>query len=318
MNFILNKQIKYYTKEGLRWIGLLVFGLVILALIIGIKYKPVYVVTFLGQEIGTVKSKIEIEEALQAYEQTKTEGIAFITLANKPEYQFKFVEGETQTNEEAVLLAVKDTAIVTYQRYAVALEGKQKAVVSTKEEAEEVVAEVKQELNQDLELDLTITEIYDSNDITLESIEAAVAKVNEDEVIQVKLQELGATVNGVLLHQPMTGTITSRFGSRSSGYHTGLDIATTEGTPIKAVASGTVTYAGSKGNYGNLVIISHGNEVETYYAHCSKIYVSVGQQIDTEEVIAAVGSTGNSTGPHLHLEVRVNGVIQNPQNYLYK
>jgi len=90
-----------------------------------------------------------------------------------------------------------------------------------------------------------------------------------------------------------------------------------QGTPIKVVADGTVSYAAYHYSYGNLLIINHANGVQTYYAHCSKLYVSVGQKVTQGQTIAAVGSTGNSTGPHLHLEIRVNGTAQNPQNYLY-
>lgn len=318
MNLILKKKIKYYTKESVRWIGLLVFSLLIIALIMGIKYKPVYSVTLLGKEIGMVNSKKEMENAIQEYKENVTGDIAFITLKETPKYEWKLVDTAETTNETEVLLAVKDTSVITYRRYAITLAGNQKSVVSTIEEAQSVVDEIKREFQQDLELDLTITELYDSNELKTESVEVAVAKVNEDEIVQTKLKEQAATVNGVLLHTPITGTITSRFGNRRSGYHTGLDIATKIGTPIKAVASGTVKYAGWKGNYGNLVILSHGNGVETYYAHCDKIYVSVGQHVETGEVISAVGSTGNSSGPHLHLEVRVDGNIKNPQNYLYR
>lgn len=235
-----------------------------------------------------------------------------------PNYELQFVDSMTNTNEEEVLVAVEKTAQITYRMYAIVLEDRQKAIVASKEEAEQVVEEIKQELNQDLELDLKILEIYDSNEITIETVEAATAKVNDDELIQTKIKEKESTVNGVVLHTPVTGTITSRFGSRSSGYHTGLDIATSKGTPITATAAGTVTYAGWKGNYGYLVIIDHGNGVQTYYAHCNTIYVKAGEEIEEGQTIAAVGSTGNSTGPHLHLEVRVNGSVVNPQNYLYK
>ena len=72
------------------------------------------------------------------------------------------------------------------------------------------------------------------------------------------------------------------------------------------------------GPYGNLIKISHGNGVETWYAHCKVLYASVGQQINAGDVIAAVGMTGNTTGPHLHLEIRVDGTAINPQQYLYK
>ena len=129
-------------------------------------------------------------------------------------------------------------------------------------------------------------------------------------------------VSGVLLAvTPVTGTITSRFGAVSSirsGAHTGTDIAAPSGTPIKAVAAGTVTFAARSGSYGNLIKISHENGVETWYGHCSELYATEGQQVEAGEIIAAVGSTGNSTGPHLHLEIRVNGTAVNPQTYLYK
>ena len=129
-------------------------------------------------------------------------------------------------------------------------------------------------------------------------------------------------INGVLLAvSPVQGRITSRFGSVSSirsGAHTGTDICCPTGTPIKAVASGTVVFAERNGSYGNLIKISHGNGVETWYAHCSELYATVGQEISAGDIIAAVGSTGNSTGPHLHLEIRVNGTAINPQKYLYK
>ena len=128
----------------------------------------------------------------------------------------------------------------------------------------------------------------------------------------------GGKVNlGISLITPVNGKISCRFGQQRGYYHTGLDIATAHGTPIRAAAEGTVSYAAYHYSYGNLLIINHANGVQTYYAHCSKLYVSVGQKVSQGQTIAAIGSTGNSTGPHLHLEVRVNGAAQNPQNYLY-
>ena len=128
-------------------------------------------------------------------------------------------------------------------------------------------------------------------------------------------------INGMALSIPVTGSISSRFGARGSSrssIHTGLDIASSSGNGIRAVAAGTVVYAGYRGSYGNLIIIDHGNGVQSYYAHCSALYVSQGQAVDTNTTIGAVGSTGNSTGPHLHLELRVNGSPVNPQSYLYR
>lgn len=104
------------------------------------------------------------------------------------------------------------------------------------------------------------------------------------------------------------------FGTRR--LHAGIDLAAGTGTPIAAAAGGTVIYSGVQGGYGNTVIIAHGNGVSTLYAHQSKIAVSNGATVSRGEVIGYVGSTGNSTGPHLHLEVRVNGGAVNPRGYL--
>ena len=122
---------------------------------------------------------------------------------------------------------------------------------------------------------------------------------------------------------PITGRITSRFGTRKSPggigstNHRGIDIAAPRGTPVYAADGGTVTYAGWMGGYGYLVRIRHENTgYETYYAHNSSLTVSVGQHVYKGQQIARVGSTGNSTGPHCHFEVRYNGVARNPLNYL--
>lgn len=153
------------------------------------------------------------------------------------------------------------------------------------------------------------------------TIELAMADLSS-EIETIIEEEKATSINGIKLAQlPVQGTITSRYGARSSrrvGAHTGLDIACKTGTDIQAVADGVVTFAGNSGSYGKLVKISHGNGVETWYAHCSKLYVNANEQVSKGEVIAAVGSTGNSSGPHLHLEIRLNGNAINPQLYLYK
>ena len=119
---------------------------------------------------------------------------------------------------------------------------------------------------------------------------------------------------------PVRGTITSNFGGRylygRYDFHLGLDIAVPYGTGIKAADGGTVIKAGWSGSYGNLVAIRHDNGIVTYYGHNSSILVSVGQKVYQGQIIAKAGSTGNSTGPHCHFEVRVNGTSVNPRNYL--
>ena len=116
---------------------------------------------------------------------------------------------------------------------------------------------------------------------------------------------------------PTNGTLTSGFGIRWGVLHPGIDIANSTGTPIKAAKSGTVIVAGwNAGGYGNWVIIDHGGGFSTLYGHMSKIRVSQGQSVKQGERIGDMGSTGNSTGPHLHFETRVNGTAKNPTAYL--
>ena len=119
---------------------------------------------------------------------------------------------------------------------------------------------------------------------------------------------------------PIYGRISSYFGGRyifgSYSYHSGIDIVASYGAAICAADGGTVTYAGYKGSYGNLVIITHDNGTQTYYGHNSSLTVSVGQKVYKGQQIARAGSTGRSTGPHCHFEVRVNGTSVNPLSYL--
>ena len=98
--------------------------------------------------------------------------------------------------------------------------------------------------------------------------------------------------------------------------HEGIDIGCAYGTPNRAAAPGTVIYAGWLGGYGNLVVIDHGNGLSTAYAHASSILVGVGQTVAQGRTVSLVGSTGHATGPHLHFEVRVNGVAVDPLPYL--
>ena len=121
---------------------------------------------------------------------------------------------------------------------------------------------------------------------------------------------------------PVRGWLTSDFGPRLSPFtettqmHEGLDIAGPIGAPIKAPAAGVVVRAGANGSYGNFVAIDHGYGIQTRYGHLDKILVKVGQRVKRHQQIATLGNTGRSTGPHLHYEVRVNGVPVNPAKYI--
>ena len=115
---------------------------------------------------------------------------------------------------------------------------------------------------------------------------------------------------------PVHGTLTSGFGPRWGRMHEGIDIAGGSGTPIAAAATGTVISAGWSGGYGQLVVLDHGSGLSTAYAHLSSIAVSAGQTVPQGSVVGGMGTTGSSTGVHLHFEVRVNGAAVNPLGYL--
>ena len=125
-----------------------------------------------------------------------------------------------------------------------------------------------------------------------------------------------ATMATGFFSNPTRGRLTSKFGMRWGKKHTGIDIASSRGTPIYAADAGKVSFSGWKGSYGNLVIIDHENGYQTYYAHNSKNLVKKGDRVYKGQKIAEMGSTGRSTGTHLHFEVRKNDVPLNPQNFV--
>lgn len=336
--FILLKWVKYYTKEISKALKVTCIGAVMILTIVVLKYKPAYEVTLSNQKLGYVENKDKIELKIKNYIQDTSGNIAFKEETVKPEYQLKLINRDRQTQEKEVLMAVEDSTNITYKIYAVTVDGQTQATVSTEEEAKNIVDCMKADVDEiAVGLNVGIVEEYTTefniqtkdeaseilNNIKIAKISAYNAKQKEEAAKKVILNKsvVGTgSIAGIALSKPVSGSITSRYGSRSSirsGSHTGLDIATSSGTPITPIASGTVTYASYKGSYGQLVIINHGNGIESYYAHCSQIYVSAGQTVDTNTVISAVGSTGNSTGPHLHLEIRQNGATLNPENYLY-
>lgn len=115
---------------------------------------------------------------------------------------------------------------------------------------------------------------------------------------------------------PTLGVLTSNFGSRWGRQHHGIDIGGDSGTEIYAALSGNVIFAGTAGGYGNYIKLKHDNGYETAYGHCKSLVVKEGQYVEKGQLIAYMGSTGNSTGPHLHFEVKIDGEFVNPLEYV--
>ena len=145
---------------------------------------------------------------------------------------------------------------------------------------------------------------------------ALAARIREAQQRAATQAAVSAPAGTGALAWPVSGPVTSGFGVRWGRMHEGIDIGVGEGTPVQAAAAGVVIYAGWMSGYGNLVVIDHGNGLSTAYAHNSSLVVGVGRSVAGGEIVSYSGNTGNSTGPHVHFEVRVNGAAVDPLGYL--
>ena len=313
-------------KRTMKLIKIIAIALAIIIAIMLIKFRPAYSVSLNGEDLGYVGDEEEFKNEVNENILTPSESnVAFVELDNV-EYTFSLVS-RSEVNEDEVMLALEQSAQNVYRVFEVAdLNNEEtKVYVNTMEEAEGIVSTLKEQYSE-IEPDLVINQIYldNADEVNEETIKLAKQELTNSlqEELEEKQEIDSRTVNGIYLAVvPVTGRITSRFGAVESirdHTHKGIDIAATRGTPILATASGTVTFAGWSSGYGYLVKINHGNGVETYYGHCSKLYVSAGDTVEAGEQIAAVGSTGNSTGNHLHFEIRLDGKQVNPQTYVYQ
>ena len=290
-----------------------------------------YSVTINGEFIGYTNNKSKLQKRINEYIQSENENnIAFIDVQNLPEYSLCLLKKENQTNDDEIFELIKNSGTTYYEYYAILKDNEEKYYVSTKDDAEAIINELKEKKSTNIDK-ITYTQVHSTelkdfsekdtvvSDLYVKPVIVATANYSTYYGEKIISNETpSAAVQGIGLIRPVSGTITSRFGPRWGTQHRGLDIATSTGTPVAAAASGTVVFSGwDSYGLGNCVKISHGNGVETVYGHNSALYVTVGEYVTQGQVICAVGSTGNSTGPHLHLEIRLDGVAQNPQLYLY-
>ena len=335
------KKVIIHTKRGIKFVLLFFIATFLIIGAVAFLYKPTYSVAINGEQVGYTGNKVVLQKRINEYIKNGEgdNNTAFVQVNNLPEYKLCLLKKNIVTNDEEIFSKIKEQGITYYRYYAILDNQEEKMYVANFEEAEKVVNGLKEKESSNIN-NITIAEKYETEMKELTTSDDAVSKLYVEPIKTVtvasktevnkntatgSVNTAGTTSNGranisIALIRPVSGTITSRFGAASSirsSSHTGLDIAAATGTPIVAAASGTVTFSGYKGSYGNMIVISHGNGVQTYYGHCSKLYVSAGTTVSQGQTIATVGSTGNSTGPHLHLEGRVNGVAYNPQNYVY-
>ena len=328
------KQILVFARKSMKLTILIAVSIFLIICAVALFFKPIYAVTINGEAVGYSKDKSKLQARINQYMKNgdgEQSNIAFVQVDHMPEYKMCLLKRNIVTNDEEIYEKIKQSGVVYYKYYAIMEGEEEKAYLSDFIQAEQIVSKLKEKNSDNIDK-IAILEMYDIELKEFAEVEATVAALYKQKIVPVKKVVTTGKVNtstnisykkpalNINLIRPMSGTITSRFGAVSSrrvSKHTGLDIAASTGTKIKACAAGTVTFSGYKGSYGYMVVVNHGNGVETYYGHCSKLYVKAGQQVNQGDVIAAVGNTGNSTGPHLHLEIRLNGVAYNPQNYLY-
>lgn len=340
------RKLFIHIRSWIKVISLVIVASIVVIASIAIIYKPTYSVSLNGEFIGYTKNKSELQSKINDYiDNGDGENIAFVQVNNLPEYNMCLLKKDIETNDEEIFAKVKQSGTAYYTYYAILDGEEEKLYVATFEEAEKAVQGLKDKNSKNKD-EVSIKEKFFAEPKEIVSSEEVISKLYE-KVEEPKPQTTtvasrsssssssgpsssvkyasGANTSskkvaiGINLIRPVAGSVTSRFGGRWGSTHKGIDIGASKGTPIKAAASGTVVSSntGYNGGYGNYIVISHGNGIETAYGHCSALYVKAGQKVSQGEVIAAVGNTGRSYGNHLHLEIRVNGVAQNPQNYLY-
>lgn len=329
------KKLLIHTRRSIKLIILISLAVLLILACIASFYKISYSVTINGEMVGYTDNKSKLQTEINDYiEKGESENTAFVQVENLPEYKVCLLKRDVQASDEDIFNTIKSAGTTYYRYYSINENDEEKLYVANFTEAEDIINQLKEKNSKNMD-NITISEKYETQMQDFTTVENAVSSlyvqkpqvnVAKNKTTSVGSVNTATTIAGgkvslgISLARPVSGIISSRFGARSSirsSAHTGLDIATSTGTPVLAAASGTVTFSGRKGSYGNLLVITHSNGVQTYYGHCSKLYVSAGTTVTQGQTVAAVGSTGNSTGPHLHFEIRVNGVAYNPQNYLY-
>lgn len=307
---------KYYLKQGSEYLSietkeniqiqsvnansneLMDYDTALTYLLTGTKEKKEYTVQN-GESYWTIAQKfgLSVEELALANPDTKPEtiqiGQTINLLISKP-----FV---TVQSVEKAVVSEKVPYDIEYEKTNTLYQGEEKIKI-------EGVFGVK-ETN-------TIVTRENGKETEVESLETEIKKEPEKQIVLLGTKALPNSLGTGALSTPTRGTVTSPFGSRWGRMHTGVDIANTRGTAIVAADGGIVSFAGYKGDYGLAVVISHGNNKTTLYGHCEELLVKQGDKVEKGEIIAKMGDTGRVTGVHLHFEVRVNNVPQDPSKYI--
>lgn len=295
--------------------------------------------------MGLVSDKDKFEKDIKDTLEDVHEPVVSATLAEKPRYSLRLVDKEDiDVDDDYVFAKIEEKIEKKYRYYNLKEDDKLLAKVSTKEEKDKLIEELKKDKNvKDIKVEeeetkenyiISYEEAKQLAFSTAENIENdkkekdAKTKIEKRNINIIKNIRKGGTVSTSSSSNAsaMLGSLSFRRPLNSSrisagylGYpgHRGIDFPSPQGTPVMAAEAGTVTTVlYSNKSYGNRVIIDHGNGISTLYGHNSTISVSLGQRVSKGQTIAGVGSTGRSTGNHVHFEIRINGKPINPTSYV--
>lgn len=323
-------RIKKKTKKAFKIIILIILAILLLLGILAIIFKPTYEVTYKGQFVGYTKSLKKIDEDIEKELKKGGEGITYYDLEEPVKYTLTFMKKGTKLNDNIADI-IKESAIPVYRYYVVTLNGEERGFFKKYSQAEELIETLKEHESANID-DLDITISYKRKEEEYSNIEKLADEMYEKKKVikRSSPQSTGIWYKGISydrrelpieLDAPITGPITSRFQPNRTIFgrtspHSGIDIGRPTGTPVKAAQSGFVVVSGYHGAYGNFVCIDHTSEMVTGYGHLSKRLVKVGDYVEKGQVIGLVGSTGRSTGSHLHFEIRLNGIAYDPKYYV--
>jgi len=308
----------------------------ITALIHYIQNKPnAYDVYMNGKHLAFIESKEKFYGVQKGIEQQLEKRFGKATLNDDIKFQYVKVSVKDLSSDNNLKEAIIKNSNAKVSGVLMKSDGKEVGFLANENEMRKVLDSIKdiyrqKDTNADFKLKSYITYVKEDISISdIKTIEEIVKIINENTknplVSFVKENEISKSKNlslsrlsslANIMYTPSRGGITSPFGVRWGKMHNGIDIGASMGDPIYAAIDGKVCCTEWENGYGNVIKIDHGEGVQTIYAHCSSIGVKLGEDVKKGEKIGQVGSTGRSTGPHVHFEVRIDNVPQNPLKYL--
>ncbi len=297
-------------------------------------YKPAVKAYLNGKFIGYFSSEQQFDEVYNdlVTEKQSIDPNVKVYLDYEPTFETSYIR-DSVIADQNVYTNLRAEIKTEYTIYNVAVDGETKMTFNTQDEANKYAESLKSEvskLNTEVKVEKVselgeMTSIERADNILKEIVDRnkpvetpkATVKANTTTSNVKTAQTIGAT-SVAATGSGIWPTVNRRINCQYMGYsgHTGIDLGGAVGTAIYAYRSGTVTFAGWGSGYGLHVKVDHGNGMSTLYAHCSELLVSAGQQVSEGQIIAKIGLTGYTTGPHLHFEVRLNGVPVNPYPYI--